>query len=429
MKAVQTTSAGASLRTPPLRKLLPRLSASIIAEVERQLGGRTRDIHLNGELSHLFRERSWPQMSKIVRAWMTWVIVLDVLTLALNAILLSPEIVTSMLLPASILPPAALISAVSFRTRRPLWLQQATILSGVFLILLSVALVGVSAGGEFYERHLTIMLFVAVTAIVIFPIPLGWAMTIGGYALGIYLVFQLRNPDIGTGSAVAGTLFFASGVAATLVARRTATILAEKTFLLELRDRSRFADLTDANARLELLARTDPLTGVANRRSMVESVERCWNENRQSNAAVAILMCDIDDFKRLNDSLGHAEGDRCLVKVAGIIQSSMRDEQHQVTRYGGEEFFVLLPDADEQVAKEVAETIRSRVEAASLPNPTSRVIPYVTVSIGVATARPVREQLSAEDLQRRADAALYRAKSGGRNRVVVDDFQRHRAID
>jgi diguanylate cyclase (GGDEF)-like protein len=429
MDAVQTTTVDASLGAPPLRKPLPRLNASVIVEVERQLGGRTRDIRLNGELSHLFRERSWPQMSKIIRAWMTWVIVLDVLTLAVNAILLSPEIVTSMLLPASILPPAAFVSAVSFRNPRPLWLQRATVLAGVFLILLSVALVGVCAGGEFYERHLTIMLFVAITAIVIFPIPLGWAMTIGGYALGIYLVFQLRNPDIGAGSAIAGTLFFASGVAATLVARRTATILAEKTFLLELRDRSRFADLTDANARLELLARTDPLTGVANRRSMIETIQRCWTENREPTANVAMLMCDIDDFKRLNDSLGHAEGDRCLVKVAGIIQSSMRNEQDQVARYGGEEFLVLLPDADEQAAQEVAETIRSRVEAASLPNPSSRVVPYVSVSIGVAVAQAADEQLSADDLHRRADAALYLAKNGGRNRVVIDSVRGDQAVD
>jgi diguanylate cyclase (GGDEF)-like protein len=350
---------------------------------------------------------------------MIWVIVLDILTLALNAILLPAGTVMSMLLPASILPPAAVIIAVIFRKPRALWVQGSFLLAGVFLILLSVALVGVATGGEFYERHLTIMLFVAVTAIVIFPIPLGWAMAIGAYALGIYLMFQLRNPEIGAGSAVAGTLFFASGVAATLVARRTATILAQKTFLLELRDRSRLADLGDANARLERLARTDPLTGVANRRSMMETLQRCWDEDLEPGKGAALLMCDIDDFKNLNDNLGHAEGDRCLVKVAGIIQSSMRDEHDQVARYGGEEFLVLLPGSDEQEASVVAETIRSRVEAASLPNPTSRVIPYITVSIGVATSKRHRERVSAEHLQRQADAALYSAKKKGRNCVMI----------
>ncbi|NEJ83706.1 GGDEF domain-containing protein, partial [Rhizobium leguminosarum] len=156
----------------------------------------------NGELAQLFGERSWPRTAKIIRAWMVWVIVLDVLTLGLNAILLPTETVMSMLWPASILPPAALVAAIAFLRPHALWVQGVFLLSAVFLILLSVALVGVNTGGEFYERHLTIMLFVAVTAIIIFPVPLGWAMAIGAAALGIYLVFQLRNPGIEVGSAL-----------------------------------------------------------------------------------------------------------------------------------------------------------------------------------------------------------------------------------
>lgn len=396
-----------------------RLSPEIAKEVDRLLVGRTRDIRLSGKLTDLFGKRSWPQTAKIIRAWMAWVVVLDVLTLVVNAILLPREIVMSMLAPASLLPPAALATAFVFLRPRALWLQCTSILIGVLFILLSVALVGVSAGGEFYERHLTIMLFVAVTVIIIFPVPLEWSMLIGAIALGLYLVFQLQNPNVNVGSALAGALFFASGVIATVVARRTATILAQKTFLLELRDRSRLADLTDANSRLELLARTDPLTGIANRRWMIETLNRLWTEDIKRTTSAAMLMCDVDHFKQLNDTLGHAEGDRCLVKIAGIIQSSLRDEHDQVARYGGEEFLVLLPGADEQEAEAVAERIRSRVEAASLPNPTSQVGPYVTVSIGVAAFTRNRSFVSAEQLQRRADESLYRAKKAGRNRVTI----------
>ncbi len=356
-------------------------------------------------------------MSKIVRAWMVWVVVLDILTLAVNAALLPAETVRLMFAPASILVPAALASAVVFLRPRPLWMQGAAILVGVYLILLSVALVGVSAGGEYYERHLTIMLFVAVTAIIIFPIPFSWTMSIAGYALGLYLVFQLHNSAIERGSALAGALFFATGVIATVVARQTANILAHKTFLLELRDAIRLTELTDANVRLELLARTDPLTGIANRRWMIETLDRVWNGERDWARGTAVLMCDIDHFKQLNDSLGHAEGDRCLVKVAGIIQSSLRDERDQVARYGGEEFLVLLQDADVREAASVAEAIRSRVETASLPNPHSTTGPYVTVSIGLAATKPGEKTLSANELQRQADEALYRAKQAGRNRV------------
>ncbi|OCP06297.1 hypothetical protein BC374_20090 [Ensifer sp. LC13] len=269
-----------------------------------------------------------------------------------------------------------------------------------------------------------IMLFVAVTAIIIFPVPLEWSMAIAVFVLGLYLVFQLQNPEIASGNALAGALFFASGVVATVVARRTASILAHKTFLLELRDRSRLAELTDANSRLELLARTDPLTGIANRRWMMDAL-KVWSDEAAQSQSAAILMCDIDHFKQLNDSLGHAEGDRCLVKVAGIIQSSLRDDRDQVARYGGEEFLILLRDANEEEGVAVAERIRRRVEAASLPNPRSSVGAYVTVSVGLAVLKHGGEGVSSEVLQRQADEALYEAKKNGRNRVVlhVPDFQ------
>jgi len=124
-------------------------------------------------------------------------------------------------------------------------------------------------------------------------------------------------------------------------------------------------------------------------------------------------------FKQLNDSLGHSEGDRCLVKVAGIIQSSLRDERDQVARYGGEEFLVLLRDANEEDGVSVAERIRRRVEAASLPNPRSNVGAYVTVSIGLAIWEHGSEARSSEALQRQADEALYEAKKRGRNQVAL----------
>lgn len=266
-----------------------RATPEVAKEVDRLLAGRTRDIRLNAELIRLFRVRSWPQTSKIIRAWMLWVVVLDILTLVVNAALLPSDIVMAMLIPASLLPPAALSTATIFLKARAPWVEGAGLLLGVFVILLSVALVGVNGGGEYYERHLTIMLFVAVTAIIIFPIPLEWSISIAVFALGLYLVLQMQNRDITAGNAIAGALFFASGVVATVVARRTANILAHKTFLLELRDRERLAELTDANARLESLARTDPLTGIANRRWMIETLQHVWSEAVGKSEGPAIL--------------------------------------------------------------------------------------------------------------------------------------------
>jgi diguanylate cyclase (GGDEF)-like protein len=151
----------------------------------------------------------------------------------------------------------------------------------------------------------------------------------------------------------------------------------------------------------------------------METLHRVGSDAFEQADGTAILMCDVDHFKQLNDSLGHAEGDRCLVKVAGIIQSSLRDERDQVARYGGEEFLVLLRETSENDAAMVAERIRSRVEAASLPNPRSTVAPYVTVSIGVAIVEGGASRLSSDALQQRADEALYEAKKAGRNRVIA----------
>lgn len=391
---------------------------AITAEVERLLARRTRDIRLKGEIKRLFRARVWSQTAKIIRAWMIWVAFLDVLTLALNMLILPRAIALSMLLPGAIIPPVVMAIVLVWRKPQAPWLQGASLIAGMFLILLSIALVGVSAGGEFYERHLNIMLFVAITAIIIFGIPLAWTVTIAALALGLYLAFQLQNPGIEFGSAVAATLFFASGIFATVAARRIMTILAQKTFLFELRDRRRVAELAEANDRLELLARTDPLTGIANRRWMTETLDRLWGGGRKCPGGAAMLMCDIDDFKKLNDHLGHAEGDRCLVEVAGIIQENVRCDRDHVARYGGEEFLVLLPGVDEQEAISVAERIRKSVEATAFSNPASRVSRRVTLSIGVAV-QTADEAISPEQLQRQADAALYLAKQTGRNRVLL----------
>jgi diguanylate cyclase (GGDEF)-like protein len=394
---------------------------AIIAEVNRLLAGRTRDIRLNGEISRLFRARVWSQTAKIIRAWMIWVCLLDVVTLALNFVVLPKTIAHAMLMPAALILPVAMAVVVVWRTPRAPWIQGGTLIAGMFLILLSIALVGVRAGDELYERHLSIMLFVAITAIIIFGIPLAWTVAIAVLALGLYLVFELQNPSLGIGSAVGATLFFASGIFATVAARRTITILSQKTFLFGLRDRRQVAELAEANHQLVLLARTDPLTGIANRRWMTETLKRICNSDGKCPTGVAMLMCDIDDFKKLNDRLGHNEGDRCLIRVASILQENVRRDCDHVARFGGEEFLVVLPDVGERGAIIAAERIRQSVEDASIPNPASRVSRYVTLSIGVAVACSRDQDVSSEQLQRQADEALYLAKRAGRNRVVLHE--------
>jgi diguanylate cyclase (GGDEF)-like protein len=391
----------------------------LMEEIDRTLAGRTRHIRLVGRLRELYRERTFSQSSLIVRSWMAWVVVLDLMGVALNYSYLAPELATQALLPCAIIVLGALSVITIYRGRGWLVLQDCALVAGTFVILFAITLVGVIAGPEFYERYSNIMIFVAITAIVIFPIPLAWTWAMAATALFLHLAMQLCSPLVDNVSAIAMSAFFGVGLVGTVFARRSVTIITQKSFLLSLRDLKRVSDLAVANARLETLARTDPLTGVANRRWMTETMEGLWHDGTTSRR-VGILMCDVDHFKGLNDALGHLEGDRCLREVANVIRDCIRPGLDHVARYGGEEFLVLLTDVDAFDARLAAERICRTMEAALLPNPGSGVSRYVTVSIGVSTDHP-DHPVSAERLQRQADEALYLAKSRGRNRVVAYD--------
>jgi diguanylate cyclase (GGDEF)-like protein len=395
----------------------------IMSEAERLLSGRTRDIRLKGRLAEAYRQRSWRPTAKVIRAWMIWVMLVDVLMLTLNMFMLPREMAVAMLAPGAVIVLASLLVAFVWRTPHPQGVLGTALITGITVILLSICVMGLASGGMLLDRYLHIMLFVAITAVVIFSIPFGQTLTIAVTGMGLYLAFQLGASDASIWTSLSGFFFFAAGMGATVMARRTMNILAHKSFLLELRDRQHLAELAQTNLRLERLSRIDGLTGAANRHFMRERIDELWRRKGD----VALLMCDIDDFKALNDHLGHLEGDRCLVEVARIIMSCTRSEADCVARYGGEEFLVLLADADEAEALSVAERIRREVAAAALANPGSRVKPTVTLSIGVAAGQTQTAALSSETMQKRADTALYFAKRTGRNQVrlwsrAMNDF-------
>ena len=157
----------------------------------------------------------------------------------------------------------------------------------------------------------------------------------------------------------------------------------------------------------------DALTGVNNRRSFDKQLAL---ESRTHN--LAILMLDVDHFKRYNDSLGHQAGDTALVSVAHAMEQALLRSSDRVFRYGGEEFTVILPDATEDAAMAVAARILITVRNMKIPHPASPVAPMLTVSIGVSS-RENANDCTDEELVAQADMALYRAKSSGRNRICV----------
>ncbi|WP_296651889.1 diguanylate cyclase [Paraburkholderia sp.] len=181
-------------------------------------------------------------------------------------------------------------------------------------------------------------------------------------------------------------------------------------------------DKIRAQRDLAMLAATDPLTGLSNRRVLEMRLAATWELARRHGTPLSILFVDIDHFKMFNDSHGYAAGDRALAAVAHCIGAAARRTIDIVARYGGEEFAAVLPETPGADALTIAETIRERVEALGLPNEGSAQ-GMVTVSIGCATAWSTRGGEPAQLLQL-ADAQLYVAKSAGRNQVkavVIDD--------
>ena len=189
----------------------------------------------------------------------------------------------------------------------------------------------------------------------------------------------------------------------------------------DLSEREAYAQaLRDANAQLAHLSETDALTGIANRRRFDRALHEEWQRCDRHGLPLALLLIDVDHFKRYNDSRGHPMGDECLRAIAQILRNCVHRSGDLVARYGGEEFALLLPHTGAAEAMALALACIEAVEQAELPHPDSPLAPHVTLSIGVASAVHVGET-RASALLDAADSAMYAAKRAGRRRAVMAD--------
>ncbi|OIP68231.1 MAG: hypothetical protein AUK48_16100 [Oscillatoriales cyanobacterium CG2_30_44_21] len=176
--------------------------------------------------------------------------------------------------------------------------------------------------------------------------------------------------------------------------------------------------LRQANLELKKLVNIDGLTQVGNRRCFDDRLKMEWERLSRELQPIALILFDIDCFKLYNDLYGHQMGDECLTAIAQTAQQVLSRPADLVTRYGGEEFAVILPNTDIKGALTVSEQIRIAVTDLGLAHQNSEIDNVVTISLGVASLLPsLDEELST--LIKQADMALYRAKQQGRNQSVV----------
>ena len=238
--------------------------------------------------------------------------------------------------------------------------------------------------------------------------------------LGV-LNLESTSPDVFVPATVLAFEAFADQVAgaihiASVNARLevTSTQLEQKTHALEQANEH----LAAAIESLHRISTQDGLTGISNRRHFDETLALEWRRAARSRSPLSLLMLDIDYFKAFNDAAGHQAGDDCLRRVAQALGENLHRAADLVSRYGGEEFAILLPETDADAARALAESLREYIESLDIPHPASP-LGHVTVSIGLTCVTPPRDGTNVGDFIRAADGALYDAKRSGRNRVVA----------
>ena len=172
------------------------------------------------------------------------------------------------------------------------------------------------------------------------------------------------------------------------------------------------------NQILQAMAAQDGLTGIPNRRAFDDKLAYEWKLSRRESTPLVVVLCDVDYFKAYNDTYGHVLGDQCLRAIAGVLDAVIRRPADMASRYGGEEFALVLPHTDAVGALHIVNRIRTTLQNLAIAHQTSPVQPYVSLSFGLAQVTPA-PGIEPEQLLQAADQALYQAKAQGRDRAVI----------
>ncbi len=230
----------------------------------------------------------------------------------------------------------------------------------------------------------------------------------------IFLTAMTEAEDLAEGIDAGGDDYLAKPVNKVILTAKIkamSRIAAMQKELFELTEK-----LESANKKLEALSKTDPLTKIPNKRHFSETFEKEWGRAIRNKTSLALLLIDIDFFKKYNDHYGHMQGDWCLKSVAQGLAETLRRPADFIARFGGEEFIAILPENNTEQGKQVAENMVEHIRSLNIPHVLSETASCVTVSIGVSSVIPTTDA-KPDDLISKADEALYHTKQHGRNGV------------
>ena len=199
-----------------------------------------------------------------------------------------------------------------------------------------------------------------------------------------------------------------------------AKLLKQLRMLTKVSDRTTVSLNTSVTDLLDIV-HVDVMTGVHNRKYLEDNMDRIVKTLIRSNKSLGLMMVDVDYFKKYNDTYGHTNGDNCLKAVAATIQQSLFRAEDFVVRFGGEEFMVVMPEADETAVRVVANRITSNIRTLEIPHEKSEIASHVTVSAG-ATSALVTPEKTFDAYVQLADEALYSSKNAGRDRYTYMQF-------
>lgn len=344
--------------------------------------------------------------------------------LLMSDALLTPDVLELGLILRLLLFPALILMGLGFlhRWRSPELHEWAVAAAGMLAMALHAVSLLVT------DSPLAMLRVVEANLLVIFTCTVArfWPAVVAcGFALCMHALEMWLLPDASGVLKVCLSVLLLATTVFTLYANYRLELDDRLAYLLEQRENLLDEALRNEHDRMARLATEDALTGLSNRRSFELYLQESWMRAQAQGLWLSVIMVDIDHFKRYNDHHGHQAGDRCLKAVADAIASCMRRPVDMVARWGGEEFAVVMPDADPAAARAAAERMRQAVQALSLSHPASTTLPVVTASVGLASALAAAQSevpsgtlTDASSLLQHADDALYRAKALGRNQVV-----------